>query len=84
MLQSSLMPTRIRLKSLLDKHDITIYALQKMTEKRGNRVSYQALHALANNPNHDSVRLKTLDAVIDALRVMTQEPLTVCDLLEYE
>jgi len=78
------MPTRIRLKEILQKRNITIYALQKKTEEQRNRISYQALHALANNPTPDSVRLHTLDAVISALRSLTGEHITVSDLLEYQ
>lgn len=77
------MPTQVRLKEVLQRHNITIYALQKKTEEQQNRVSYQALHALANNLTPYSLRLNTLDAVISALRSLTSEHIAVSDLLEY-
>jgi DNA-binding Xre family transcriptional regulator len=84
MIHSQQMPTQVRLKEVLQKHDITIYALQKKTEEQGNRISYQALHALVHNPTPNSVRLKTLDALVAALCSLTGEHITVSDLLEYQ
>lgn len=84
MINSLAMPTRLRLKTILESNKISIYALQKETERQGNKVSYQSLHALANNPEPGSIRLRTLDAVLLALRSLTGKPLTICDLLEYE
>lgn len=78
------MPTRLRLKTILEENGLSIYALQKETERLGNKVSYQSLHALASNPEPGSIRLRTLDAVLLALRSLTNKRLTVCDLLEYE
>jgi hypothetical protein len=78
------MPTRLKIKSILERHSVSIYALQKKTEEQGRRISYQALHALVNNPEPHSIRLNTLDAVLLALRDLTNEKLTICDLLEYE
>ena len=78
------MPTRLRLKAILEESSISIYALQKETERQGHKVSYQSLHALASNPEPGSIRLKTLDAILLALRSLTGKKLTVCDLLEYE
>lgn len=79
------MPTRIRLKTLLEQHGISVYALQKKTEEQGNRISYQALHALVNNPEPDSIRLRTLDAVLLALRdLVGDKNLDISDLLGYE
>lgn len=78
------MPTRLRLKTILEESGISIYALQKETERQGNKISYQSLHALATNPEPGSIRLRTLDAVLLALRSLTKKRLTICDLLEYE
>lgn len=78
------MPTRVRLKELLEQHNITIYALQKETERQGHRLSYQALHALATNPEPGSVRLSTLDSVLIALSALTKKDLRISDLLERE
>lgn len=78
------MPTRIRLKEILQTRGVTIYALQKRTEQQGTRISYQALHALVHNPAPDSVRLNTLNAIIKALRSLTKEHITISDLLEYK
>ena len=78
------MPTRLRLKPILEESGISIYALQKETERQGNKVSYQSLHALATNPEPGSIRLRTLDAILLALRSLTSKNLTICDLLEYQ
>ena len=78
------MPTRLRLKTILESNSISIYALQKETERLGNKVSYQSLHALASNPEPGSIRLRTLDSVLLALRSLTNKRLTICDLLEFE
>ncbi len=84
MIDSKQMPTRLQIKSILERHGISVYALQKKTEEQGRRISYQALHALVNNPEPDSIRLNTLDATLLALRSLTGEDLTICDLLEYQ
>lgn len=84
MIHSLEMPTRVRLKTILEGHGISIYALQKETERQGNKISYQSLHALASNPEPGSIRLKTLDGVLLALRSLTNKKLTICDLLEFD
>lgn len=75
------MPTRIKLKSLLDENGISVYRLSKETK---GRLSIQSLYNLTGEPPPSRIELASLDAIVEALRALTGKDIRVCDLLEYE
>ena len=76
------MPTRIRLKELLDEQGVTVYKLAKQTE---GKLSIQSLYNLTSVKNPAKrIELESLDAIIEALFSITGKRFTVCDLLEYQ
>lgn len=81
MIKSSKMPTRIKLKRLLQQRGISVYRLSQETK---GQLSIQSLYNLTGEPPPKRIELASLDAIVEALHRITGEEITVCDLLEYE
>ena len=67
-----------RVKEFLGAHSISAYRLMKEAA-----IAQGTAYRLANN-QANGLNLETLDAVIDALRRITNEKVQLKDLLEYE
>lgn len=66
-----------RLKEFLDSHNLTPYALVKESGLAANTV-----YAMSRGEQKQAA-LGTLDKTIAALKTLTGEPVSVCDLLEH-
>ena len=66
-----------KLKPLLDSRDVTRYALQKQSE-----VPMNTIRAMYDG-NTARVDFSVLDRIINALRIMTGEDITLADVLEW-
>lgn len=82
MLKSPAMPTRIRLKDLLEENGITVYRLGRETKGKLSMQSLYNLTDAADPPKR--IELASLDAIVEAMRSLTGKHIKVCDLLEYE
>ena len=76
----TVMPTRWKLKEVLDGHGITPYQLSLKVEAK---LSRNAIYSLVREqPNR--LQLSTLDTLIPALCELTGSRIRINDLLEYE
>lgn len=82
MIQSLEMPTRLKVKQLLDELGVTVYRLSQETEGKLSRQSLYNLTSSTNPPKR--IELESLDAIIEGLRTITGRSASVCDLLEYD
>ncbi len=67
-----------KLREYLDRHEVSAYALTKVTD-----LAPSTVYALARGAQ-GRVDLEVLDKVLSALEGLTGERVSVCDLLERE
>lgn len=71
---------RWKLKEFLHDHNLTVYKLTKAAE---GRLSSNHIYILARGTTK-TVELETLNVLIETLQDLTNKPVNVADLLEYQ
>ena len=76
------MPTRMKLKTFLATHNISVYRLAQETKGQLSRTSLYNLTSETSPPK--GVLFETLDVLIPVLRKMTGKQVQIHDLIDYD